>query len=156
MRQSTPPGVPADLHAVAIARKKKKILFTLHRKGINICSLETCTDEEITSLFTTLHPLFTRSRLRKISVNLWNLCDIKKVVSAPQPNRAIFRFNSVRNPKVKSGEEWYVTLHLSHLLCLSGFQPIWWRVKSKKKSGAFIKKLTTYRFVPGNGKLLPW
>ena len=85
--------IPADLPPArrsggfAIRRNSKplsKILFTLHRKVINICSLETCTDEEITSLFT--------------------------------------------------------TLHLSHLQCLSGFQPIWRRVKSKKKSGAFIKK----------------
>ena len=64
-----PPGVPADLQSVAIASHFQKILFTLHRKDINICSLETYTDEEITSLFT--------------------------------------------------------TLHLSHLQCLSGFQPIW-------------------------------
>ena len=71
--------IPADLPPArrsggfAIRRNSKplsKILFTLHRKVINICSLETCTDEEITSLFPTLHPLFTRSRLRKISVNL--------------------------------------------------------------------------------------
>ena len=60
--------IPADLPPArrsggfAIRRNSKplsKILFTLHRKVINICSLETCTDEEITSLFTTLHPLFT-------------------------------------------------------------------------------------------------
>ena len=138
-----------------------KTLFTLHRKSINICNLRTCTNEESVPLFTTLHPLFTR----KICVNLWienrrpkgkpNLWDIRKVVSAPRPNRSRFRFNSVRNPKVKSGEEWSITLHLSQPQCLSGFQPIWWRVKSKKKSGAFIKKLPTYRFVPGNGSLLP-
>ena len=30
----------------------------------------------------------------------------KKVVSAPRPNRTSFHFNSVRNPKVKRGEEW--------------------------------------------------
>ena len=47
-----PSGVPADLQSVAIASHFQKILFTLHRKVINICSLETCTDEEITSLFT--------------------------------------------------------------------------------------------------------
>ena len=114
-----------------------KTLFTLHRKGINICNLETCTGEELTPLFTHSSP---GAAYRKICVNLWNLWDIKKRFSAPQPNRASFRFNSVRNPKVKSGEEWYVTLHLSQPQCLSGFQPIRWRVKSKKKSGAFIKK----------------
>ena len=32
-----------------------KTLFTLHRKVINTCSLETCTGEEFTPLFTTLH-----------------------------------------------------------------------------------------------------
>ena len=97
-------------------------------------------------LFTTLHHSSPGAAYRKICVNLWNLWDIKKVVSAPQPNRASFRFNSVRNPKAKSGEEWYVTLHLSQPQCLSGFQSIWWRVKSKKKSGAFIKKTPDVSF----------
>ena len=123
-----------------------KIPFTLHQKDINICSLKTCTGEELTPLFTTLHHSSPGAAYRKICVNLWNLWDIKKVVSAPQPNRASFRFNSVRNPKVKRGEEWYVTLHLSQPQCLSGFQPIWWRVKSKKKSGAFIKKTPDVSF----------
>ena len=49
----------------------------------------------------------------------------KKSGFSPRPNRASFRFNSVRNPKVKSGEEWCATLHLSQSQCLSGFQPIW-------------------------------
>ena len=70
----------------AIRRNSKplsKILFTLHRKGINLCNLETCTGEVLTPLFTTLHPLFTRSRLPE------NLCKSvksvghKKEVSAP-------------------------------------------------------------------------
>ena len=30
----------------------------------------------------------------------------KKSGFSPRPNRESFRFNSVRNPKVKSGEEW--------------------------------------------------
>ena len=98
-------GLLARASVFAIRRNSKplsKALFTLHRKDINICKLETCTGEELTPLFTTLHhssPLFTRSRLPE------NLCKSvksvghKKVVSAPQPNRASFRFNSVRNPK---------------------------------------------------------
>ena len=56
---------------------------------------------------------------------------------------------------VKSGEEWCATLHLSQPQCLSGFQPIWWRVKSKKES-CCLYQLPTYSFVPGNGRLLPW
>ena len=31
----------------------------------------------------------------------------KKSGFSPRPNRESFRFNSVRNPKVKSGEEWW-------------------------------------------------
>ena len=62
-------GLLARASVFAIRRNSKplsKALFTLHRKDINICKLETCT-----------------------------------------------------------GEEWYVTLHLSQPQCLSGFQPIW-------------------------------
>ena len=73
------------------------------------------------TLFTTLHLEPLTENLCKSVKSVGH----KKVVSAPQPNRASFRFNSVRNPKVKSGEEWYVTLHLSQPQCLSGFQPIW-------------------------------
>ena len=125
-------------------------------------------------LFTTLHhssPLFTR----KICENLWienrrpkgkpNLWDIK-CGFGPRPNRSIIRLKSVRNPwsqnvlltqrypmnkisRWRVGEGWWrvsATLHLSHPQCLSGFQPIWWRVKSKKKSGAFIKKAPDVSF----------
>ena len=86
---------------------------------------------------------------RKICVNLWNLWDIKKWFQPP--NRTGRASDSIpcairRWRVVKSGEEWYVTLHLSQPQCLSGFQPIWWRVKSKKKSGAFIKKTPDVSF----------
>ena len=80
---------------------------------------------------------------------------------------------------VKSGEEWWrgePTLHLSEPQCLSGFQTIWWRVKSKSESSLFslfcylflsssfsyllspsvFCLLPTCRFLPGNGKKLPW
>ena len=78
---------------------------------------------------------------------------------------------------VKSGEECTTTLHLPHPQCLSGFQPVWWKVKSKSESRIFTSKspliigregwsnrsdspevffLPTYRFLPGNGTKLPW
>ena len=44
-----------------------KTHFTLHKNGINICNLETCTGEELTPLFTTLHP---EPLTLKICVNL--------------------------------------------------------------------------------------
>ena len=58
---------------------------------------------------------------------------------------------------VKSGEEWCATLHLSEPLCLSGFQTIWWRVKSKKESGDFLSRrivlcLAMARYCPGKGQ----
>ena len=117
-------------------------LFTLHRKSINICNLETCTGEEFAPLFTTLHP-------KKICINLWNLWDVKKWFQPPdRTGRASVSISCVirRWRVVKSGEEWCATLHLSQPQCLSGFQPIWWRVKSKKKSGAFIKKAPDVSF----------
>ena len=46
--------------------------------------------------------------------------------------------------EVKSGEEWWrgePTLHLSEPQCLSGFQTIWWRVKSKSESSLFLSFL---------------
>ena len=52
-------GLLARASVFAIRRNSKplsKVLFTLHRKDINICNLETCTGEELTPLFTTLHP----------------------------------------------------------------------------------------------------
>ena len=57
-------GLLARASVFAIRRNStplSKTLFTLHRNGINICNLETCTGEELTPLFTTLHPLFTHS-----------------------------------------------------------------------------------------------
>ena len=45
-----------------------KTLFTLHRKGINICNLETCTGEELTPLFTSRNPSVYRGFLPE------NLC----------------------------------------------------------------------------------
>ena len=77
---------------------------------------------------------------------------------------------------VKSGEECTATLHLSAPQCLSGFQAVWWRVKSKSESSLFLSSslfffflvasspssccfsffLPTCRFLPGNGKKLPW
>ena len=86
-----------------------KTLFTLHQKIINVCRLKTCTGEEFTPLFTTLHPLFTRSRFRKICKNLWNLWDVKKVVSAPdRTGRASDSIPcAIRRWRVvKRGEEW--------------------------------------------------
>ena len=121
-------GLLARASVFAIRRNStplSKTLFTLHRNGINICNLETCTGEELTPLFTTLHPLFTRSRLPENLCKSVKSVEHKKRFSAPQPNRASFRFNSVRNPKVKSGEELCTTLHLSQPQCISGFQPIW-------------------------------
>ena len=41
---------------------------------------------------------------------------------------------------VKSGEECPATLHRSEALCLSGFQAVWWRVKSKIESSLFTRK----------------
>ena len=154
-------------HHFAIRRNStplSKTLFTLHRKDINICNLETCTGEELTPLFTTLHPLFTRSRLPE------NLCKSvksvghKKVVSAhDRTGRA-----SVSIPcaiwRWRVGEGWWrvsATLHLSHPQCLSGFQPIWWRVKGKKESGCFTTSghivlcLAMADYGPSNGRLLP-
>ena len=126
-------------------------LFTLHRKNINICNLETCTGEESAPLFITLHP-------KKICVNPWNLWDVKKWFQPPdRSGRASVSISCViqRWRVVKSCEEWTTTLHLSQPQCLSGFQPIWWRVKSKKVS-CCLYQLPTCRFVPGNGSLLPW
>jgi len=76
-------GLLARASVFAIRRNStplSKTLFTLHRKDINICNLETCTDEELTSLFTTLHPLFTRSRLPE---NLCKSVGHKKEVFSP-------------------------------------------------------------------------
>ena len=124
-----------------------KILFTLHRNDINICSLVTCTCEELCSTLhhssPTLHPenLWIENRRPKGKPNLWDFLQ--------RPNRSIYRLVlcAIRRWRVvKSGEEWCVTLHLSQPQCLSGFQPIWWRVKSKKKSGAFIKKTPDVSF----------
>ena len=78
--------------------------------------------------------------------------------------------------KVKSGEEWTSTLHLSQPQCLSGFQGNLWRVKSEIESGVFLTQtdstcnqkasanrnnspieiyLPTHYFLPGNGTILP-
>ena len=85
-------GLLARASVFAIRRNSKplsKALFTLHRKDINICKLETCTDEELTPLFTTLHPLFTRSRLPE------NLC---KSVKSVEHKKEVF------SPPTKQGE----------------------------------------------------
>ena len=89
--------------------------------------------------------------------NLWNLWYFLQ-----RPNRSIYRLVlcAIRRWRVvKSGEELCTTLHLSQPQCLSGFQPIWWRVKSKKKSGAFIKNsrrivlcLAMADYCPGKGQ----
>ena len=87
----------------AIRRNSKplsKILFTLHRKGINICNLETCTGEVLTPLFTHSSP---GAAYRKICVNLWNLWDIKKRFQPPTEQGELpiqFRAQS-------EGEEWW-------------------------------------------------
>ena len=63
-------GLLARASVFAIRRNStplSKTLFTLHRNGINICNLETCTGEELTPLFTTLHP---EPLTLKICVNL--------------------------------------------------------------------------------------
>ena len=111
-----------------------------------------------------LRYLWIENRRLKGMPNLLYLRNLRDLLQ--RPNRSIFRLKSVRNPwsknvlltqrnpmnkisrwrVVKSGEEWCVTLHLSQPQCLSGFQPIWWRVKSKKKSGAFIKKAPDVSF----------
>ena len=118
-------------------------------------------------------PLFTRSRLPP----LFTHSSPGKSALFYRPNRSSFRFNSVRNPWsknalliqrnpmkkypgeewVKSGEEWCATLHLSDPQCLSGFQAIWWRVKSKKESGDFLSRrivlcLAMARYCPGKGQ----
>jgi len=52
-------GLLARASVFAIRRNSKplsKVLFTLHRKDINICNLETCTGEEFTPLFTSRNP----------------------------------------------------------------------------------------------------
>ena len=51
---------------------------------------------------TTLHPEPLTENLYKSVKSVGH----KKVVSAPRPNRTSYHFNSVRNPKVKRGEEW--------------------------------------------------
>ena len=66
-------GLLARASVFAIRRNSKplsKALFTLHRKDINICKLETCTGEELTPLFTTLHHSSPGAAYRKICVNL--------------------------------------------------------------------------------------
>ena len=85
-------GLLARASVFAIRRNStplSKTLFTLHRNGINICNLETCTGEELTPLFTTLHPLFTRSRLPE------NLC---KSVKSVGHKKEVF------SPPTKQGE----------------------------------------------------
>ena len=127
---------------------------TLHQKVINTCSLWTCTCEEFTPLFTTLHA-------EPLTENLWNLWDIKKWFQPPdRTERASISIPcAIRRWRgVKMGEEWCVTLHLSHPQCLSGFQPIWWRVKSKKASGCFTSSrrivlcLAMAGYCPGKGQ----
>ena len=52
---------------------------------------------------------------------------------------------------VKSGEEWWrgePTLHLSEPQCLSGFQTIWWRVKSKSESSLFLSSAIFFSLPP--------
>ena len=132
-----------------------KILFTLHWNGINICSLETCTGEEWCATLHLSSPTLHPENLR----HLRNLRDFLQ-----RPSRSIFHLIFVRNPKikgwrvVKSGEEWCATLHLSQPQCLSGFQPIWWRVKSKKESGCFTSSrrivlcLAMAVYCPGKGQ----
>ena len=78
-------GLLARASVFAIRRNSKplsKALFTLHRNGINICNLETCTGEE-------LIPLFTRSRLPE------NLC---KSVKSVGHKKEVF------SPPTKQGE----------------------------------------------------
>ena len=85
-------GLLARASVFAIRRNStplSKTLFTLHRNGINICNLETCAGEELTPLFTTLHPLFTRSRLPE------NLC---KSVKSVGHKKEVF------SPPTKQGE----------------------------------------------------
>ena len=64
--------------------------------------------------------------------------------------------------EVKSGEEWWrgePTLHLSEPQCLSGFQTIWWRVKSKSESSLFISTSLSFFFLlllPPDVSFLAW
>ena len=48
---------------------------------------------------------------------------------------------------VKSGEECTATLHLSEPQCLSGFQAVWWRVKSKSESSLFLSSSLFFFFL---------
>ena len=76
-------GLLARASVFAIRRNStplSKTLFTLHRKDINICNLETCTDEELTSLFTHSSP---GAAYRKICVNLCKSVGHKKEVFSP-------------------------------------------------------------------------
>ena len=81
-------GLLARASVFAIRRNSKplsKALFTLHRNGINICNLETCTGEELIPLFTSR----TRSRLPE------NLC---KSVKSVGHKKEVF------SPPTKQGE----------------------------------------------------
>ena len=103
-------GLLARASVFAIRRNStplSKTLFTLHRKDINICNLETCTDEELTSLFTTLHPLFTHSSpgaaYRKICVNLCKSVGHKKEVFSPPTKQGEL---PIQFRAQYEGEEW--------------------------------------------------
>ena len=100
-------GLLARASVFAIRRNStplSKTLFTLHRNGINICNLETCTGEELTPLFTTLHPLFTRSRLpENLCKSVKSVGHKKEVFSPPTKQGELpiqFRAQS-------EGEEWW-------------------------------------------------
>ena len=96
-------------------------------------------------LFTTLHPDFFL-RMRDLLLNQ------ASVFSLQWWPASVFNNGWLRSSMVtgfvKSGEEWWrvvksgeectATLHLSEPQCLSGFQAVWWRVKSKSESSLFL------------------
>ena len=89
-------GLLARASVFAIRRNSKplsKVLFTLHRKDINICNLETCTGEELT-------PLYTRSRLPE---NLCKSVKHKKEVFSPPTKQGEL---PIQFREQSEGEEW--------------------------------------------------